>query len=175
MPDPRAEALAGMVARVETAARRLARVATRAAVAAGVAGLVLWAAVAGGRVGDWWRGTATSLLVLAACLAPAVWLVNVRYVLAELLKVPDRLGGLARWGAGDRRGRSPGEWPDRGLRHMVRAAQEIGRDASDILGSVGAVAQLVAPTFWFLTAAALAAVPVLALLAALAALVAVSR
>ena len=32
----------------------------------------------GERVGDWWQGTAGSIVVLVVCVAPAVWLVNVR-------------------------------------------------------------------------------------------------
>ncbi|MDQ4069412.1 MAG: hypothetical protein M3203_08080 [Actinomycetota bacterium] len=174
MPDPRVEAVTAAVARVEGVACWLSGVATRAALAGGVAGLVLWWFAAGERVSDWWQGTAVSVLVLALCLAPALWLVNVRAALIELIELPDRLRGVARRRAGLRPAPASGPKPPGGLLGAVRALRGVLRDYGDVVGSWGTVAQLVVPSFWLLTVAALAAVPVVALVAAVVALVDVS-
>lgn len=171
MPDPRLQAVAQLVERVEGVACWLARLATRAALAGGAAGLVLWWFTAGGRVTDWWRGTALSLLVLAVCVAPAAWLVNVRTALIELVELPERLSGVAVRRTAGLHKDPPAEPPEGGLLAAVRSVRGVLRDYGDVVGSWGLVAQMMAPTFWLLTLAALAAVPLVALLAAVAALV----
>lgn len=170
MPDARLESLTRLVARVEGAACWLARMAGRAALVGGGAGLVLWWFVAGDRLTDWWQGTASSLLVLAVCSAPALWLLNVRFALIGLVELPDTLGGVATRRASGWRARGPVERPDGGLLGAVRSVRAVVRDYGDVAGSWGTVAQLVVPSFWLLTLAALAAVPVVAVLAAVAAL-----
>ena len=164
--------MAGLVARVEGAARWLAWVATRAAGIGGAAGAVLWWLAAGERIGDWWQGTAGSVLVLALCLAPALWLVNVRMSLIGLVELPETLRGVAT----RRMGRTPAEArppaPQGGLLGAVRSIWGIVRDYGDVTGSWGAVAQIVAPPFWLLTVAAFLAVPVVVVLALVAALLA---
>ena len=171
MPDPRVDALTSLVARVEGAACWLAGVATRAALAGGGAGLVLWWFVAGGRLTDWWEGTATSVLVVVLCLAPALWLLNVRAALTELVELPDTLSGVATRRVGGLRAGEGVEAPDDGLLGAVRSVRSVVRDYGDVVGSWGTVAQLLAPTFWLLTLAALGAVPVVVLAAVVAALV----
>lgn len=171
MPDPRVDALTQLVGRVEGAACWLARLATRAALVGGMAGLVLWWFVAGDRIPDWWQGTASSVLVLAVCGAPALWLLNVRSGLTDLVELPDRLSGVATRRAGAFRKGERIEAPDGGLLGAVRSVRSVVRDYGDVAGSWGTVAQLVAPSFWLLTVAALGAVPVVVLLAAVAALV----
>jgi hypothetical protein len=170
--DPRVEALAGMVGRVEGAACWLARLATRAAVVGGVAGALLWWASAGDNVDDWWDGTVSSLLVLGLCLAPAAWLVNVRFALLELVELPEKLNGVATRRAAHLRRKPPVDRPDGGVLGAARSVWEIVRDYGDVVGSWGTVAQLVAPPFWFLTAVAFAAVPILVVVAAIAGLTA---
>jgi len=171
MSDPRLAALAGAVAQVEGAACWLARLATRAAVVGGAAGLMLWWVTVGDRVGDWWRGTAASLLVLALCLAAPAWLLNVRSALRDLIELPDTLSGVARRRAVPlRRGPTP-DRPDRGVVGAVGAVRGILRDYSDVFGSWATVAQLLVPSFWLLTVAALVAVPVIVVLAAVGGLV----
>jgi hypothetical protein len=170
MPDPRLETLAGVVGRVEGAACWLARQATRAAAAGAIAGLVLWWVVAGERVDEWW-GTLASVLVAAAVLAPAAWLCNVRSALVDLVALPDTLGGVTMRRSAQLRRRRPARRPDGGLLGAVRAVRGIVRDYGDVAGSWGTVAQLVVPSFWLLTVAAFAAVPVLVVAAAVAALV----
>jgi len=161
------DALTQMVSRVGGVARRLARLVGRAAVAGGVAGLVLWWGTAGDRVDGWWRGTARSLLVLALCVAPAAWLANVRFALMELVELPDKLGGVASRRTAQLLGDdTPIVRPDDGLVPAIRSVREVVRDYGDVVGSWGAVAQLLAPSFWVLTGAALLAVPIVALLAA---------
>ena len=171
-PDPRVQAVAGLVSRVEGGARWLAWFATRAAGAGGVAGIALWWLTAGERVTDWWRGTAGSVLVLALCLAPALWLVNVRMSLLGLLELPETLSGVA----ARRMGRTPAgakpPAPAGGVIGAVRSTWGIARDYGDVAGSWGAVAQVLAPPFWVLTVVALLAVPLVAVLAVLAALLA---
>ena len=163
MVDPRLESLARVVARVEGKACWLARLATRAAVAGGVAAVPLWWVVAGDRVTEWWQGSAASLLVLALVLAPAAWLVNVRFALLELVELPDKLAGVATRRTARLRLRpteTPLERPDGGPVGALRSVWGVVRDYSDVVGGWGVVAQLVAPWFWLLTAAALLAVPV---------------
>lgn len=171
-PDPRVQAVAGLVARVEGAARWLAWVATRAAVVGGAAGLALWWFAAGERAGDWWQGTAGSVVVLALCLAPAGWLVNVRMSLLGLLELPETLGSVA----ARRMGRTPAgarpPAPAGGVIGAVRSTWGVVRDYGDVAGSWGAVAQVLAPPFWVLTVVALLAVPLVAVLALVAALLA---
>jgi len=169
-PDPRVQAVAGLVARVEGAARWLAWVATRGALIGGVAGAALWWVTSGERLPDWWQGTAGSLLVLLLCLAPALWLLNVRMSLLGLVELPATLGGVAtrrlrRAGAG---ARPPA--PDGGVFGAVRSTWGVLRDYGDVTGSWGTVAQLLAPPFWMLTVLALLAVPVVAVLAMVAVL-----
>ena len=171
MPDPRLEALAHVVGRVEGAACWLARLAARAAVVGGIAGMVLWWVVGGDRVGDWWRGTAASLLVLVLALAPAAWLLNARSALVDLVELPGRLGGMTRRRAAQLRREGAVTRPAGGLLGAVRAVRSIVGDYGDVTGSWGTVAQLVVPSFWLLTGAALVAVPVLAVVASAAALV----
>ena len=171
-PDPRVQAVAGLVARVEGAARWLAWVATRGAGVGGIAGIALWWFTAGERVGDWWQGTAGSVLVLALCLAPALWLLNVRMSLLGLLELPATLGGVA----ARRIRRAPADArppaPAGGRIAAVRSIWGVVRDYGDVAGTWGTVAQVVAPPFWFLTVIALLAVPLVAVLALVAALAA---
>lgn len=171
MPDPRLEALAGMVARVEGAACWLARVATKAAIVGGAAGVVLWWIVAGDRLDDWWQGTLASVLVLALSVAAAAWLLNVRFALLDLVELPDKLSGVAARRSGRLRGVSPVDRPDGGVLGAVRSIRGIVRDYGDVVGSWGTIAQLVVPWFWLLTVAAFVVVPVVVVLAALAGLV----
>lgn len=146
----------------------LARLATRAAVVGAAAGAALWWFVAGDRVGEWWRGTAGSLLVLVLCLAPSLWLTNVRFALLDLVELPEKLSGVA-----DRRLRSrpAPQRPETGTLGTIRSVRDILQDYGDVAGSWGTVAQLVVPGFWVLTVVALAAVPVLVLAALVAGLV----
>ena len=174
MPDPRLEALAGVVARVEGAACWLARLATRTAAVGGAAGVLVWWVVTGDRVVDWWQGTAGSLLVLALCLAPAAWLVNVRSALVNLVELPDKLGGVAARRAAQLRDGTPLYPPEGGPLQAVRAVRGVARDYGDVVGSWGTVAQLLVPSFWLLTAAAFLAVPVVVVAAVVAGLVDVS-
>jgi len=171
MPDPRLEALAGMVARVEGAACWLARLATRAAVVGGGAGILLWWVTAGERVDDWWQGTAVSLLALVLCLAAAAWLLNVRSALVALVELPDRLTDVTTRRAAQLRRGPRLERPEGGVLAAVRSVRGILRDYGDVVGSWGTVAQLLVPTFWLLTVAALVAVPLLVVLAVVAALI----
>jgi hypothetical protein len=168
--DPRVQAVAGLVARVEGAARWLAWLATRAAGVGGVAGVALWWLVAGARVGEWWQGTAGSVLVLALCVAPALWLVNVRMSLLGLLELPETLAGVAARRV--RRAPSDGKppAPAGGAIGALRTTWGAVRDYGDVAGSWGAVAQVLAPPFWLLTAVALLAVPLMVVLALVAAL-----
>jgi hypothetical protein len=159
-------ALVALVGRVEGAACWLARSATRAAVVASLAGLILWWSAAGDRLTSWWQGTAASLLVLGLCLAPAAWLVNVRFALLEVVDLPDTVRGVA-----TRRREAPRR-PKGGLLGAVRTLRGLLRDYGDVTGAWGAVAQLVLPSFWLLTALAFLAVPVLLVLAVIAGLVA---
>jgi hypothetical protein len=170
-PDPRVQAVAGLVARVEGAARWLAWLATRAAGVGGVAGVALWWLVAGESVDEWWRGTAGSVLVLALCVAPALWLVNVRMSLFGLLELPETLGGVA----ARRMRRTPPDGkppaPAGGALGALRSIWGVVRDYGDVAGSWGAVAQVLAPPFWLVSLLALLVVPVVVALALVAALV----
>lgn len=162
-------AVAGLVARIEGAARWLVWVATRGAGVGGVAGIALWWLAAGERFADWWQGTAGSVLVLVLCVAPAVWLVNVRMSLLGLLELPETLGGVA----ARRMARTPAEArppaPAGGAIGAARSIWGIVRDYGDVAGSWGAVAQVLAPPFWLLTVVALFAVPLVVVLALVAA------
>ena len=178
MVDPRLEVLAGVVARVEGKACWLARLATRSSVVGGVGGLLVWWVAAGERVTDWWQGTATSLVVLVLLLAPAGWLLYVRLALLELVELPHKLVGVTTRRAGHlRRGRTvvDVERPEGGPVEAVRSVWGVIRDYGDVVGAWGAVAQLVVPSFWVLTAAALVAVPVIVALAAVVGLVQVVK
>ena len=170
--DPRIQTLANQIARIQGGARWLAWVATRAAAAGGVSGVALWWLAAGGRVTDWWQGTAASVLVLALCLAPALWLVNVRMSLLGLLELPETLGGVA----ARRMGRAPAgprpPAPAGGVIGALRSTWGVLRDYGDVTGSWGAVAQVLAPPFWVLTAVALLAVPLVVVLTLVAVLLA---
>ena len=150
----------------------MAWVATRAAAVGAVAGVALWGFAAGGRAGDWWQGTAASVIVLALCLAPALWLVNVRMSLLGLLELPETLGGVA----ARRMARTPVDArppaPAGGVIGAVRSMWGIARDYGDVAGSWGAVAQVLAPPFWVLTVVALLAVPLVVVLALIAAVLA---
>ncbi len=166
MPDPRVDAVAQLVAHVEGAACRLARVATKATLAGGTTAIVLWWFAAGDRLTDWWQGTLASAVVLVLCVAPAIWLLHVRSALVELVELPETLSGVATRRAGRLRAGGRAEAPDGGLLGAVRSVRDVVRDYGDVVGSWGMVAQLLAPSFWLLTLAALAAVPVVVLLAA---------
>jgi hypothetical protein len=172
-PDPRVQAVAGLVARVEGAARWLAWLATRAAGVGAVAGVALWWLAAGERVGDWWQGTAGSVVVLVLCVAPALWLVNVRMSLLALLDLPQTLAGVAARRVRRTRTDAKPPAPAGGSLGAVRSMWGIVRDYGDVAGSWGAVAQVLAPPFWLLTVVAFLAVPVVALLALVAAVAAV--
>ena len=130
----------------------------------------LWWVAAGGRVTEWWEGTAASLLVLALVLAPAAWLVNVRFGLLELVELPDKLAGVAT----RRDGPPQPERPEEGTVGAIRSVWAVLSDFGDVIGAWGAVAQLVAPMFWLLTAVAFVAVPVVVVLAVAAGLVRLS-
>ncbi len=172
MSDPGLERLAGLVARVEGAACWLARMATRAAIVGGVAGALLWWVAAGDRITTWWRGTGGSLLVLALCLAPAAWLVNLRMALLELVELPEKLGGVATRRVGRLRDRRPSpDRPEGGPLGAARSVWDAVRDYADVVGAWGTVAQMVVPWFWFVTAVAFAAVPVVVVVAGVALLV----
>lgn len=172
MPDPRLQAVAGLVSRVDGAARWLAWTATRVAAVGAVAGAVLWWFVAGDDVSEWWRGTAGSLLVLALCLLPALWLLNVRMSLLGLVELPETLGGVAARRAGRPRDADRPAKPDGGVLATVRSLRSILQDYGDVAGSWGTVVQVLVPSFWMLTAVAFVAVPVLAVTAMVAALLA---
>ena len=171
-PDPRLQALAGVLATVSAKVCWLARLATRAAVVGAVAGALLWWVVAADRVDDWWQGTVASLLVVALCLAAPLWLLNVRFALLGLLELPEKLGGVAGRRGAQLRGRPAAERPAGGALGALRSIRDIVRDYADVAGSWGTVAQLVVPTFWILTVAALGAVPVLVVAAVIAGLIA---
>jgi hypothetical protein len=171
MVDPRLDVLAGVVGRVEATARWLARLASRGAVAGGVAALPVWWVVAGDGVTEWWAGTAASLLVLGLFLAPAAWLVNVRFALLELVELPQKLAGVATRRAAHLRTSAPVDRPDQGPFAAARSVWGVLNDYGDVVGAWGTVAQLVAPWFWLLTAAAFVAVPLVALLAVVVVLV----
>lgn len=166
------QAVAGLVARVGGAARWLAVFATRAAGVGGAAGMALWWLAAGDRLGDRWQGTAGSVVVLALCLAPALWLVNVRMSLLGLLELPETLGGVA----ARRGGRAPSDAkppaPAGGPIGAVRSIWGVVRDYGAVAGTWGAVAQVLAPPFWLVTVVALLAVPLVVVLALVAALLA---
>ncbi|MEA2702764.1 MAG: hypothetical protein QOD63_709, partial [Actinomycetota bacterium] len=156
-----------------------------------IAGALLWWIEGSGRIDEWWQGTAASLLVLAFCLAPAAWLLYVRVALLELVELPDKLAGMAarrigQLGAGQRGAGQLGAGQPAGLGHLpadaeperpkggvvggARSVRGIVSDYGDVVGSWGAVAQLLVPSFWFFSAAALAAVPILVVLVAVAGL-----
>jgi len=174
--DPGLVRLTALVARIDGATRALARLATVAAAADGVGGLVLWWSTSGRHIRGLGPGTAVSLVVLALCLVPAGWLLNVRLALLAVLKLPETLGGVTM-----RRGtqlvatarRSSGVAVPRARRlAAVSSLRSMVRDYGDIVGSWATVAQVVTPTFWALTALALLAVPVLLGVGAVAGLVA---
>lgn len=171
MADPRVEALAKLVGRVEGSACWLAGTATKGALAGGAAGLILWWFVAGEWIADWWQGTAGSVAVLVLCLLPAIWLLNVRMALVDLVELPDTLGGVAERRGIGLRGRDRPPPPQGGLLGAIRSVRGIVRDYGDVVGSWGTVAQLLAPTFWLVTAVAFLSVPVVAVAAAITALV----
>ncbi len=170
MPDPRLQAIAGLVSRIDGAARWLAWTATRVAGLGAVAGAVLWWFVAGERISEWWRGTAGSVLVLALCLAPALWLLNVRQSLLGLVDLPETLSGVAARRAGRPEAAGRPARPAGGVLGTVRTLRSTLGDYGDVAGAWGTVAQVLVPSFWLLTAVAFAAVPVVAVLAAIAAL-----
>lgn len=172
MADPRLRAVAAVVARLRDAIRWLARMATVAAALGAAGGLLLWWASGSDQVTEWWQGTLGSLLTLAVCLAPAGWLVNVRFALLELAELPDKVSGVATRRFAELRPSTELERPPGGVVGTVRSVRGVVRDYGDVVGSWGTVAQLVVPWFWFLTLAALVAVPLLFLLAAVAGLVA---
>lgn len=185
MSDPRIEKLTRMVSRAKGATCWLARLATRAAIVGGIAGALLWWIEGSGRIDEWWQGTAVSLLILAICLAPAAWLLYVRVALLELVGLPEKLTGVAtrrigqlgmgQVGAGHPKiGQLPPdaepERPTGGVIGGVRSVRSGLSDYGDVVGGWGAVAQLLVPSFWVFSAAALAAVPILVILVAVAGL-----
>jgi hypothetical protein len=95
--------------------------------------------------------------------------VNVRMSLLGLLELPETLGGVA---ARRIRRTRPGAKPPApagGAVGALRTTWGVVRDYGDVAGSWGAVAQVLAPPFWMLTAVALLAVPLVAVLALVAA------
>ena len=104
-------------------------------------------------------------------LAPALWLLNVRFALVSLIELPDKLSEIARRRGGQLRGR-PVERPKGGVIAAARTVRDLVQDYGDVTGSWGVVAQLLAPTFWLFTGAALVATPVLVIAAGVAALMA---
>jgi hypothetical protein len=174
MVDPRLDVVARLVGRVEGKARWLAGLATRVAVVGGAAAVLLWWVVAGGRIADWWQGTLASLLVLVLLLAPVAWLANVRFALLELLELPEKLSGVATRRTARLRAPAPAPLAppdDEGPFAALRSLWGVLRDYGDVVGAWGAVAQLVAPPFWVLTALALVTVPAMVLVASVVALV----
>ncbi len=182
-PDPRLAKLSAAVLRVEGATRRLARLVTAAAVVGGASGLALWWTTDGRRIHDLGQSLAASLVVLVLCLGPAAWLLHVRFSLLALLALPGKLGGVTMRRGPQLMGRARREIPaeheadrdprlPRGRLAAARALRGLARDYGDVVGSWATVAQLVAPTFWALTALALLAVPILVAVAAVAGLLA---
>jgi hypothetical protein len=179
-----------MVSRAKGATCWLARLATRAAVVGGIAGALLWWIEGSGRIDEWWQGTVASLLILALCLAPAAWLIYVRVALLELVELPQKLSGVAarrigqagigqagtgrpitgHLGIGHVPSDAEPERPKGGVVGGVRSVWSVVSDYGDVVGGWGAVAQLLVPWFWLVSAAALAAVPILVLLVAVAGL-----
>ncbi|MDQ6797924.1 MAG: hypothetical protein M3256_11420 [Actinomycetota bacterium] len=170
-----------LVARVDGTARWLARLATAAALVGGVAGLVLWWSASGRGVHHLGQEAVLSLLVLALCLVPAGWLLNVRFALLALLELPQKLGEVTMRHASQLLGpagsvpeRNAGSVPERGAGPLgaLGSLRGMVRDYGDVVGSWATVSQLVTPGFWALTALALVAVPILVIVAAIAGLVA---
>jgi len=168
--------LEALVARVDSTARWLARLVTVAAFAGGVAGLVLWWSASGRRTHHLGQDAAVSLVVLAVCLVPAVWLLNVRLSLLALLKLPQKLGEVTMRRSTHLSGppRGAGSVPERSAGRLAAlgSLRSVVRDYGDVVGSWATVSQLVTPGFWALTAFALLAVPILVAAAAVAGLVA---
>ena len=169
--DPRVAAVRNLVARVEGAARGVIALATTAAAVAGIAGVVLWWSTAGHRLDDDARGALVCLLVLGLCLAPAGWLLNVRFALLSLLELPEKLAGVTARRGAQLLGAPPVRAAPTGRLKALRSVREVVRDYGDVVGSWSTVAQLLAPTFWALTVLAVLAVPVLVVVAAVAGLV----
>lgn len=134
--------------------------------------MALWWLAAGDRLGAWWRGTAGSVVVLALCLAPALWLVNVRMSLLGVLELPEALGGVAARRVGRTPSAAKPPAPAGGAIGAVRSIWGVARDYGDVAGTWGAVAQVLAPPFWLLTVVALLAVPLVVVLALAVALLA---
>ncbi len=162
MPDAR-EQLASAITRVGGPLCWLARFVTSAAVCGSALGVLLWWIMAAERIGDWWIGTLEALILLALLLAPAAWLLNVRLALKSLVELPAKLQDVA-----DRRGPQlrhlKGQRPRGGAIAAMRSIRGVAADYGEVVGSWGVVAQLVTPSFWLLTSAALLSVPVLAAL-----------
>lgn len=175
MPEGRRDRLAAAVGRAEGPARWLARVSTGASVAAVPPALLVWWRTAGPGLGDGTQATVGSIVILVAVLAPAGWLLNVRFALLALVALPATLDEVARRRGGQLRGwaSSPAvpSRPAGGVLGATRAVRGVVRDYGDVAGSWGVVAQLVAPTFWLLTVVAFLAVPVLWLAALVAVVV----
>jgi len=168
--------ITAVVTRVERTTRRLSGLVTVVAVAGGLAGVLLWWSTSGSRIHHLDRRAAASLVVLGVCLVPSGWLLNVRFALLALLRLPATLGDVAtRRGTqlvgATGRGPSVGEY-QAGWLATVGSLRGAVRDYGDVVGSWATVAQLVTPTFWALTALALLAVPILVAVAAAATLVA---
>ncbi len=166
MSDPRRERLAAAIERIKGPAAWLAALVTVAAVLAAASGGLLWWAITGALVRNWWQGTLAALVLLALLLVPALWLLNVRLALTSLVELPTRLEDVVK-----RRGPQLRhlrlERPSGGIISTMRAVRDAARDYGDVVGSWGVVAQVAAPSFWLLTAAALAVVPVLVALSLL--------
>jgi hypothetical protein len=174
--------------RIEQAIRRLARLLALGAAIAAASGVVLWWSTVGHRVGRPGSQAAAVVVVALVCLAPAAWLVNVRLALLGLLEIPDKLSGVtARRGAqllgspltssAQNGAVATGPVPEQrtgptGWLPAARSLHAAFRDYSDVAGSWARLAQLLAPTFWFLTGLALLAVPLLVIAAAITGLVA---
>jgi len=175
--DARLARLTALVARVEGTTRAVARLATVAALAGAVGGLVLWCSTSGRHLREPGQNAAVSVVVLALCLVPSGWLLNVRFSLLAVLRLPATLGEVTvRRSSGLLRRNPPGSSavPARptGTLASVRTLRVLVRDYGDVAGSWATVAQLVTPTFWAVTALALLAVPILVAVAAVAGLLA---
>jgi len=177
--DPRLARIVALVARVEGAAKWVARLATLAAIAGAVGGLVLWATTAGQRIDDDGEGAAVAILVLVLCLAPSGWLLNVRLSLHALLELPAKLTGVTVRRGTQLLGAPSLDLPPadsvpvrrRGRLATIRSLRGVVRDYGDVAGSWATVAQVLTPTFWALTVLAVLAVPVVIALATVAGLV----
>lgn len=167
MTDPRQDRLADLILRVRGGVSWLARFATGMAVVGGLAGALLWAVITGG------SGGLGAIVLIVVLLAPAAWLLNVRFAFRALLGLPAKLGTVGERLRSDRSGDAGrDERPTGSMVVVARSVHGAVREYDDLLGSWAAVAQMVSPWFWFLTVLACLAVPVLVVVSLIAALIA---